>query len=128
MLGTGSGTFDTAAARQFFYTDQDPHNTFVSVLVEVGIIGFVLFIFMLGMAVHAVMHQPRWVSRMWLTVFLIGALGCFINTMESRKPFWLLLSLMVVGSGISVQRDESRLCLESPAKSIGLPKGELVNT
>jgi len=127
LLGTGSGTFDTAA-RQVFYTDRDPHNTFVSVLVEVGIIGFVLFIFMLGMAVRAVMHQPRWVSRMWLTVFLIGALGCFINTMENRKPFWLLLSLMVVGAGISVQRDESRLCLQSPAKSIGLPKGELVNT
>ena len=51
LLGVGSGAFETAARK----TKMPPHNTFLSVLVEVGLIGFILFTIILAMTVKKVL-------------------------------------------------------------------------
>jgi O-antigen ligase len=105
LLGVGSGAFEAAAVK----TGKGAHNVFLSVLTEVGLIGLILFATILAMTVHQAMRQPKWTARLWLTVLMIWGIGAFFLHLEDNKQTWLFLSLPIVGAGVSVQRDESRL-------------------
>jgi len=118
LLGVGSGAFRTAVE-----SDKIAHNTFLSVLVEGGIVGFVLFVIILAITVYQARRQPKWDSRFWLTVLLVWAVGVSSLTWEHRKPTWLFLSLVVVSASLSSQRDESTLRSEYPVEPFGLPNG-----
>jgi O-antigen ligase len=119
LFGIGSGAFHTAVE-----SGKSPHNSFLSVLAEVGMIGFVLFVIILAMTAYQAMHQPKWDARFWLTVLLVWAVGASVHAWEQRKPTWLFLGLAVVGAGLSARRDESRLRSESPVELKYLSKGE----
>jgi O-antigen ligase len=110
LLGIGSGAFRTAVVQ-----GNVAHNSFLSVLAEVGLIGFALFAIILAMAVSQAMHQSKWDSRLWLTILLVWAIGAFSLTWEHRKPTWLFLSLVVVSADLSVRRDEARCGQSLPA-------------
>jgi O-antigen ligase len=76
------------------------HNTFLSVLVEVGLIGFLLFGLMLGTVVWQAWRQPRWEARLWLAMLATWVIGASTLTWEYRKPTWLLLSLVIVSGAV----------------------------
>ena len=95
VLGIGSGTFRTGVE-----SGKVAHNSFISVLVEVGMIGFVLFAAILAFAVYEAMHQQRWDSIFWLTVLLVWALGLSVHTWEQEKITWLFLGLAVISANI----------------------------
>ena len=101
LLGVGSGAFRTSIE-----LGTSPHNFVVSLLVEVGIIGFGLFAIILVMAVYHAGYQPKLRSRLWLTVLMIWVLGASSHNWEDKKQTWLFLSLVYVGAGLSVKRDE----------------------
>lgn len=101
LLGSGSGAFRAAVE-----SGHSAHNSYLSVLVEVGMIGFVLLVIILAIVVYPTMHQPKWASRFWLTVLLVLAIGNFVLDWVMRKQTWLLLSLAVVGANLSARRDE----------------------
>jgi O-antigen ligase len=102
LLGVGSGAFPEVNLLHAI-----AHNTFLSVLVELGIVGFVLFSITLGMAVFRAIRQFKWDSGLWLTVLLVWAVGAFTLTWEARKPTWLFLIFVVVSASLYNQRDES---------------------
>lgn len=104
LLGSGSGAFRAATE-----SGHSAHNSFLNVLVELGTIGFVLFVFILAVAVYQTIHQSRWDSRLWLTILSVWAIGSLSLAWDQRKQTWLFLSLAVVGAGLSVECDESRL-------------------
>jgi O-antigen ligase len=83
------------------------HNSFVSVLVELGLIGFALFGLILTIALIKALRQPKWDSRFWLTVLTVWAIGASSLTYEHRKATWLFLSLVVASAAIARQRDET---------------------
>ena len=112
LFGVGSGAFRAATER-----GSAPHNSYLSVLVDVGIVGFVLLAIVVAIAVYAVMHQPKWTSRFWLTVLLVLATGTLACNWETKKATWLFLGLAAVTAGLSGQRDESVLCKDS--RSVG---------
>ena len=85
------------------------HNTYLSVLVEVGLVGFSLFALMLIIVGVQAVRQPRWESRLWLATLLTWALGAFSLTWENRKQTWLVLGLIIVSSAIAHQTAESQL-------------------
>jgi O-antigen ligase len=119
LLGTGSGAFRTAVE-----AGKVAHNSFLSILVDVGIVGFILFVIILAVTVYQAIRQPKWNSRLWLAVLLVWAIGASTLTWERKKPTWLFLSLVIVSAGLSTQRDETILRSKSPVRLKDLLKGE----
>ena len=94
IVGIGSGAYRAAVE-----SGHVAHNSFLSVLVEVGMIGFVLFAAISAIAVYEAMHQPRRDSIFWFTVLLVWALGVSVHSWEHQKTTWLFLSLVVISAG-----------------------------
>jgi O-antigen ligase len=74
------------------------HNSYLSVLVELGLIGFVLFTTILWIVVAEARRLPRWDRNFWLTVLLVWAIGASTLTWEHRKTTWLFLTLVVAAA------------------------------
>jgi hypothetical protein len=83
------------------------HNSFLSILVEVGLVGFLLFGIMLAIVVAQAWRQPRWEAAFWLTILATWAIGASTLTWENRKPTWLFLSLVVVSANLVMQQNKS---------------------
>jgi O-antigen ligase len=71
------------------------HNTFLSVLVETGIVGFLLFAAFLALLVRAIWRMQG-VSRMvWAVTAMVWFVGVNTLTWEIRKPTWLIFALVL---------------------------------
>ena len=71
------------------------HSTFLSVLAETGLIGFVVFLFMLFSLFVGCMRSQRELRYMLLAIFVSWALGAATLTWEYAKITWLVWSLLV---------------------------------
>lgn len=104
LLGVGSNMY-----RSINSLGKVGHNSFVSVLVELGLIGFILFIIILAIAFIQAWRQPKWQSWFWLTVLTVWSIGAFTLTWESRKSTWVFLSFAVVSAALTNRQEESAL-------------------
>jgi len=101
FLGVGSGAygFTIMKVANFSYitgsaANAVAHNTFVSVLVELGVVGALLFIgFLAGLfyCAYRMLHLER---RLWFMLLLTWTVGVSALTWEYRKPTWLLFGLL----------------------------------
>jgi O-antigen ligase len=98
FLGIGAGAFPIAV-QQKTATAWAPHNTFLSVLVELGAIGFGIFAVMLFSLVTAAMRMQNLERSLWLVMLLSWALGCFVMNWEYYKPTWFLFAMLAAQSG-----------------------------
>lgn len=78
------------------------HNTFFSVLVETGIVGFALFVTVLGMLVAAVKRMVGLDRLLWAVMFAVWAVGVNTLSWELRKPTWLLFALVLAAARLTV--------------------------
>jgi O-antigen ligase len=95
IAGIGSGAFRWASE-----SGKTAHNTFLSVLVEVGMIGFILFAAILAIAFYEAVHQPSGGSIFWLTILLVWAIGNSVHSWELRKITWLFLNLVIISASM----------------------------
>ncbi len=103
VLGVGSGAYKTAAVK----TNKVAHNVYLSVLVEVGLIGFILFFAILTITLYQALCQPKPISILWLITLMVWSIGAFVHPWMPRKQTWLVLSLVVISAGLFVRDDES---------------------
>ena len=82
------------------------HNSFLSVLVELGLIGFILFGAVLAIAFIRARAQPDWDSRFWLTTLMVWAIGSSTLSWEYRKTTWLFLGLLIASAALNSRRVE----------------------
>jgi len=70
------------------------HNTFISVLVEEGVVGFLLFVFILASLWKGIFALPIPERKLWFIVLLVWTIGVMELTWEYRKPTWLLFGIL----------------------------------
>jgi O-antigen ligase len=91
------------------------HNTFISVLVEQGVIGFALFLGILLALIFSAWHLPLVDRAFWLSVLLTWAIGVSSLTWEDRKPSWFLFGVLVAAAAAQVPSIRRRDTLRSAA-------------
>ncbi|MGP3560191.1 O-antigen ligase family protein [Geobacillus sp. BK01] len=75
------------------------HNTFISILVEQGVIGFFIFSLVILYLVYVIMKFTDPEHRVLHIIFMIMLfLGVNFLTWEYRKVFWLILAIMASGN------------------------------
>lgn len=113
ILGAGSGAFKSINPDR-----RVAHNTYLSLLVETGIVGFFLFSTMVFLAVYQVKNQHRWMAAFWLVVFLSWAIGISSMSWETRKITWLIMAWVVASGQVLTQHKKNltKLEVEPPLK------------
>jgi O-antigen ligase len=99
LVGIGSGAFSSATIAGTYV-----HNTFLSILTETGMIGFVLFAVMLAIVTYQALRQPKESSRLWGCVLLVWAVAAVSLTFELKKATWLFLSFIVISASLPSMR------------------------
>lgn len=84
------------------------HNTFLSVLVECGLIGFGLFGAMLGVLALFVWMMPPAERALWSVMLAVWATGVSALTWEHRKAGWLIFALIMTQWAPAFREPEER--------------------
>jgi O-antigen ligase len=101
LIGMGSGVL-----RSPLVLGTQAHNTFISVLAELGLIGLLLFLFILIIVFQHIFLQEKDLSRLWMAIFSIWVIGVSTLTWEHRKVTWLLFTFIIIGA--SIHKSNSR--------------------
>lgn len=93
IRGIGAGGFPEGT-RWMFPRGEVAHNTFLSVLVEEGLVGLALFLLLLLTLTLPLVHLPVLERTMWLAVLATWAVGVNSLTWEPRKSTWFFFALI----------------------------------
>jgi O-antigen ligase len=120
MLGAGAGTY-SMAARSTLGVDHSAHNTYVSIVVEQGLIGLVLFLVLLAISFHHARLAPPAERKLLLVLWLTLFVGLTPRAWEDKKVTWLVFGLLnataVAGAvARSPLQPEARLSRSTPRR------------
>jgi O-antigen ligase len=107
FFGIGANAFRVMVSRELAEPirmgEADPappaHNTFLSVLVEQGVLGFVVFCAMLGALAVSLKGMPPFPQRLWIVSLAVWVVGVSSLTWEMRKPTWFFFGLLMAQCG-----------------------------
>lgn len=105
VFGYGIGGYKAAITPKLGPAAQVAHNSYLSVLVETGVVGFVLYISMFIAAFFSVMKLPRLERRFALVLMANLSLAMFPLTWEDRRPVWFVLAMLIGFSQVRFARD-----------------------
>jgi len=136
FVGIGANAFRLLVSRELQEPirmgEADPappaHNTFLSVLVEQGVLGFVVFCGMLGALALSLKGMPPFPQRLWIVSLAVWVVGVSSLTWEMRKPTWFFFGLLMAqcGSISEIHRDMKSFArprqrpLPNSARAMGL--------
>lgn len=102
IMGFGTSAFKTAVKPQLGVRAQVAHNSFLSLLVENGLIGFVLYMGMLAAVLSAVLRLQLLDRRFALVLLATVCVTMLPLTWEDTKAVWFVLAALV---GLSSAKD-----------------------
>lgn len=96
VVGSGSGAFRSAAVG----VNKVGHNFALTLLAEVGLIGFGLFMAMLVMTFTSLrrMHGP--VRGLWVSIFSAWLFAAMLHNWEYRKQTWFFIALLAASGSL----------------------------
>lgn len=74
------------------------HNVFLSILVELGLVGLLLFMSMIGVLVLSVRYMEKDERLMWVLLLSTYMVGGFFLSWEHSKQTWLIMGLLAARS------------------------------
>ncbi len=89
VLGVGGGAFAQAVE-----SGRSAHNSFVSVLTELGLVGLALYALIWASSLGHAWAQPRWEAWFWITVLVVLGMANSTITMVHTKRNWLFFGLL----------------------------------
>lgn len=93
LLGVGAGAYGPAVL-SVVNVPYVAHNTFLSVTVELGVVGALLLFGLLSSILYCAWRMHYLERCLWLALLLTWTVGVSALTWEHRKPTWLLFSLV----------------------------------
>jgi len=133
FLGIGVNSFRIIVSRVLAEPirlgEPDPappaHNTFLSVLVEQGVLGFAVFCALLGALALSLRGMPPFPKRLWIVSLGVWVVGVSSLTWEMRKPTWFFFGLLMAQCGSVGQMRHLALSFSRPrqrgiARSAGI--------
>ena len=94
LFGSGTGGFIRAVTPQLGSGAQVAHNSFISVLVEEGLIGLILYLLMFLAVLQSVRRFPLLERRFGLVLMATLLVAMMPLTWEDRKPVWVILAIL----------------------------------
>src|SRR4029077_119365 len=107
FVGIGANAFRVMVSRELAEPirmgEADPappaHNTFLSVLVEQGVLGFAIFCALLIALALSLRGMPPFPQRLWIVSLAVWIVGVSGLTWEMRKPTWFFFGLLMAQCG-----------------------------
>lgn len=105
FLGVGPGAFTKSISGKL-PKDLSPHNVFVSIGVELGMVGLGLFFAILLCLFIGCLHLPQFERRLGLILMATFMMTCIAANWEYKKATWFLFGLLAaqVGTKLRVSR------------------------
>jgi O-antigen ligase len=94
-MGYGPGAYKPAITPQLGALAQVAHNSYISVLVEQGLVGFVLYYTMVATVWYAVLKLPLLERRFSLVLLSTLAIAMAPLTWEDHKNVWYILAVLL---------------------------------
>jgi O-antigen ligase len=95
VQGAGAGAYKTVTELQGAVRPNVSHNTFVTILVEGGLVGAALMLTFWALALRSIWRLPKRDRLLWLTVFGIWIGSSMSITWECAKTTWFLYGLVM---------------------------------
>jgi O-antigen ligase len=95
MTGYGTGGFVRAISSELGADSRVAHNTYLSVLVEQGIVGLTLYLMMFVAVYWSIRRLPKLERRFAMTLLATLAIAILPLTWEDRKPVWFILAALL---------------------------------
>ena len=110
FMGVGAGAY-RESVRQILIVGEVAHNTFLSIVVELGVVGLAIFCALLGALLICAIDLPWLPRRLWLVCSAVWLLGVSNLTWEMRKPTWLFFGLLLAHHGSVREPLARKVCL-----------------
>ncbi|MBS1835429.1 MAG: O-antigen ligase family protein [Acidobacteria bacterium] len=97
VTGVGAGAFpESIRGTMGRPRDWAPvaHNTFLSILVETGLVGFAIFLLLMATLCWQIARMPWMEARLWIVLLAVWTVGVSALSWEHRKPTWLLFAML----------------------------------
>lgn len=104
LVGVGAGGFEEAV-EPTIHQEMVAHNVFLSILVEDGLVGLVLFVAMVLATLVPLRHLPPPQRRFSTVLLLALAVGSLSLSWGHRKQFWFVLGVLAVQTAPRRSRD-----------------------
>jgi O-antigen ligase len=95
VAGYGTGHFKSAITPILGGMSQVAHNSFISVLVEQGLVGFLLYMAMFVSVFRSVMKLPTLERRYTLVLLATLVVAMLPLTWEDRRAVWVILAILL---------------------------------
>jgi O-antigen ligase len=95
IMGHGPAGFKGAITEHLPTRPQVAHNSYISILVEEGLIGFILYVSMLFTVFRAILQTPLLQRRFSLVLLATLVVALTPLTWEDDKPVWFVLAALV---------------------------------
>jgi O-antigen ligase len=111
FFGVGIGSFRSAVSAQI-PDGMVAHNTFLSVLVECGAFGTLVFVTIIVCLIKVAWCMRRDIRTTWIVLFLSTGIGISALSWLDRKPLWFAIAIALAhASAAPIDTAKKHVCL-----------------
>jgi O-antigen ligase len=124
IVGVGFGAF-TAATTGFGEKGRVAHNTFISVMTELGLVGLTLYLTFLVMLFRAAWRMPRRERLLWLGILAVSFINSMTAGSQIDKIDWFVQGMILVQAAACIQLLAAKRAPSYPIRVMQIPQGPI---